>query len=263
MKLGVCAGADQARILADAGADYIELGVSGAISPLTQESEWAEKRKTLLALPLPTETFNVFLPGSLRITGEPEQLADTDTVRRYVFNALRWAREIGGEVIVFGSGGARRVPDGFSKERAAEQIRDFLRVCGEASDETGVVIAIEPLNQGECNIINTVAEAVVEYAAVLNHPGIRVLADTYHMELENEPISVIAQHAPFIAHVHTADTKRVAPGQGEYDHVALFRTLRDAGYTGRLSIEANFKDLPGEIADSIRHIRTAEKTAAS
>ncbi len=263
MKLGVCAEANHARILADAGADFIELGVSGALAPLGDESAWAEMRSEFLALPLPPETFNVFLPGTLRLTGEAGQLADHETVRQYVFTALRRAREIGGEVIVFGSGGARRVPDGFAKERAAEQIRDFLRVCAEASAETGVVIAIEPLNRGECNIINTVAEAVTEYAAVLDHPGIRVLADTYHMERENEPVSVIAEYAPFIAHVHTADTGRVAPGQGEYDHVALFRTLRAAGYAGRLSVEATFKDLPGEIGVSIRHLRAAERTAAS
>lgn len=263
MKLGVCAGAEKAQILAEAGADFIELSVTGALSPLTDESEWAEKRKAFLALPLPIETFNVFLPGTLRITGEPEQLADKDDVRRYVFTALRRAREIGGSIIVFGSGGARRVPEGFAKEKAAEQIRAFLRVCAEATEETGVIIAIEPLNQGECNIINTVAEAVTEYAAPINHPGIRVLADTFHMELENEPISVIREHATFIAHVHTADTKRVAPGQGVYDHIALYHLLQDIHYTGRVSVEAGFTNFENEIAGVIKHLRDAEKTAAS
>lgn len=263
MKLGVCAGASHARLLADSGADYIELGVTGALSPLGDDSEWEKKRAELLAMPLRSETFNVFLPGTLRITGEADQLADAESVRRYVFTALRRAREIGGKVIVFGSGGARNVPDGFPKERARDQIRDFLRICTEATEETGVVIAIEPLNKGECNIINTVGEAVTEYAAVINHPGIRVLADTYHMERENEPISVIPEHAAYIVHAHTADTKRVGPGQGQYDHVALYRTLHEAGYTGRLSIEANFKDLPSEIADSIKHLRAAEKAATA
>lgn len=262
MKIGVCAGANVANVLAEAGADFIEMTVAGAISPLSADGEWAEKRDTYRALSLPAESFNVFLPGSLRITGEADQLAGTDDVRSYVFSALRRVREIGGSVIVFGSGGARNVPEGFPKERAVEQIREFLRVCAEATEETGVTIAIEPLNKGECNIINTVAEAVTEYAAVLKHPGIRVLADTYHMELENEPISVIKEHREYIAHVHTADSKRVAPGQGEYDHVALFRLLQEIGYTGRLSIEAGFKDLPAQIADSLRHLRNAEKTAA-
>ena len=259
MKIGVCAGADKAQILADAGAEFIELGVSNAISPLSEESEWTEKQKVFLALPISTETFNVFLPGNLRITGASEQLADKDTVRHYVFNALRRVRGIGGKVIVFGSGGARRVSDGFSREQAAEQIRDFLRLCAEASEETGVVIAIEPLNQGECNIINTVAEAVTEYAGILNHPGIRVLADTYHMEIENEPISVIQEYAPFIAHVHTADTKRVVPGQGVYDHVALFRLLNDINYTGRVSVEANFTNIESQIAGVMNHLREAKK----
>jgi sugar phosphate isomerase/epimerase len=182
-------------------------------------------------------------------------------VRNYVFTALRRAREIGGSVIVFGSGGPRNVPEGFDRAEAAEQIRGFLRICAEATEETGITIAIEPLNQGECNIINTVGEAVTEYAAVLNHPGIQVLADTYHMELENEPISVIRDHAPLIAHVHTADTKRVAPGGGVYDHVALFRLLHEIGYTERLSVEASFTDFDTQIAGVMRHLREAEQAA--
>lgn len=261
MKLGVCAGADKAQRLADAGAEYIELSVTGALSPLTSEAEWAEKRQVLKAIALPAETFNVFLPGTIRLTGASDQLTDKATVRDYVFTALRRAREIGGRVIVFGSGGARKVPDGFSREEAAEQIRGFLRICAEATEETGVTIAIEPLNKGECNIINTVGEAATEYAAVLNHPGIRVLADTYHMELENEPISAIRDHAPFIAHVHTADTKRVAPGHGVYDHVALFRLLQEIGYTGRLSVEASFTDFDTQIAGVLHYLRESQGRA--
>lgn len=261
IRLGVCCGTDAVQAVADAGARCIELGVQGVLSPRTEDAAWARQRAAILALPLPVETFNLFVPGDLHLTGANDFRADADTVRRYVFTAFRRAKEVGGSLIVFGSGGARRVPEGFDRDVAAAQLRDFLSVCAEASEETGVVVAIEPLHRGECNIINSVTEAVTNYAAVLSHPGIRVLADTYHMERENEPLSVITDHAAFIAHVHTADTNRVPPGKGQYDHVTLFRTLTAAGYTGRLCIEANFSDLAGEIAGSIRHLREAERRA--
>lgn len=262
MEIGVCAGADKAQLLKDAGADFVELSVTGALVPLSEEGEWAEKRAALLALALPARTFNLFLPGSFRLTGPPDTLTDTDTLRRYVATAMRRARKVGGEVIVFGSGGARRVPDGFRPERATGQIRIFLALCAEASDETGVTLAIEPLNREESNIINTVAEAVRDYAAVLNHPGIRVLADTYHMEKENEPLSAIRDHAPYIAHVHTADTNRAAPSKGTYDHVALFRLLREIGYAGRVSVEANIPDMAADISGAMAHLRAAKKAAS-
>lgn len=261
IRLGVCCGAESAQAMTDAGAQCIELGVSSALLPLMDDAAWQSRRDALMALPLPCETFNMFVPGDLHLTGTDDFRTNADTVRRYVFTALRRAKEVGGSLIVFGSGGARRVSEGFDRDTAADQIRDFLRVCAEATEETGVIIAIEPLNRGECNIINSVSEAVKNYAAVLSHPGIRVLADTYHMEQENEPLSVITKNAAYIAHVHTADTKRVPPGKGQYDHVALFRTLTNAGYAGRLCIEANFSDLPSEIGGSLQHLREAEEAA--
>ncbi len=262
MKIGVCAGPDDARMLAEAGADYIECGVVGTLMPLADDSAWLKMRSALLTSPLPLETFNLFLPGDFRLVGEPSEVTDPTVIRRYVFTALRRARDVSGSLIVFGSGGARRVPASFPRDTAADQIRSFLSVCAEASDETGVVIAIEPLNTAECNIINTVSEAVREYVAVLNHPGIRVLADTYHMERENEPITAIATYATFLAHVHTADTNRVPPGQGEYDHATLFDLLRRIGYAGRVSVEARFTNLAGEIGAVMSHLRAAQKKAA-
>ena len=260
IELGICTGADNAAILADAGANFIELGVYGSLLPDKDAETWAPQRDKLKSLAVPVRTFNVFLSG-IKLTGEPDQVTDTETVRRYVFTALRHAAEVDGKVIVFGSGGARSVPEGFPRAKAVEQIRDFLRICAEASEETGIVVAIEPLNQKECNIINTVAEAVTEYAAVLNHPGVRVLADTYHMECENEPVSVIAEYTSYIAHVHTADTGRVRPGLGKYDHAALFRVLHESGYGGRLSVEAGFQDIAAEAASCLQHLRAAEVTS--
>ena len=48
----------------------------------------------------------------------------------------------------------------------------------------GVLIVAEPLNRGECNIINTVAEAM-EYVQAVNHPNFNCLVDSYHLWLES------------------------------------------------------------------------------
>ena len=252
MRLGVCAGPEKAAVLSSAGYDYIELGASGMLNPLEDDATWAEKRRTMDAMPLRPEAFNVFI-NAAKVTG-PD--VDPAFLERYVHTLLRRAAMVGGQVVVFGSGGARNVPEGFSRETAREQILRFLGFCADAGDITGVTVAIEPLNRSESNILNTVSEGA-EYARAVNRPRVRNLADTYHMEKDGESLEAIVETADVLAHVHTADTARGAPGTGSYDHQALFRALAQANYDARLSIECSWKDFEVEVVTALAHLRRA------
>ncbi|HLI47226.1 MAG TPA: sugar phosphate isomerase/epimerase family protein [Chthonomonas sp.] len=236
MRFGVCAGVDAAPILAEAGYDYIELSVAADLAPETDDSTWSAHRHRIEQMPLPVEAFNSFVRSG-KIVG-PE--ADFERLRRYVNTALERAARLGAEIIVFGSGGARHIPNGFDRAVARQQILDFLHLCADASERTGVKVAIEPLNRRECNVLNLVSEGAA-YAREVARPGVGVLADTFHMECESEPLDAILAAADILLHVHTADTHRYAPGTGSYDYEALFRTLYQCGYNRRLSIECDFQ----------------------
>jgi sugar phosphate isomerase/epimerase len=258
MRYGVCAGSDAAPMLAEAGYDYIELAAGGELLPDADTTAWAEKRRAILALPLPAETFNVFVRG-YRIVG-PD--ADPVALRQYVDTILGRAGEVGGHIMVFGSGGARNVPEGYDTAVAMEQIVEFLHICADAAERTGVTVAIEPLRRAESNIINLVSEGA-ELARSVGRPGVRCLADSYHMEAEAEPLAAIVENADVLAHVHTADTGRLAPGTCHYDHVALFRALHAAQYDARLSIECSYKpehgDFKTQIIRSLSHLQAANR----
>jgi sugar phosphate isomerase/epimerase len=66
-----------------------------------------------------------------------------------------------------------------------------------------------------------------------------------------------------LAHTHTADTGRFAPGTGTYDHLAFFRALREANYDARLSVECTWRDFASEIGPALAHLRTAYASATS
>jgi len=252
MRFGVCAGIDKAALLADAGYDYIELSASGDLLPDKSDEEWAEKRAAIEALPLPAQTFNLFLRG-LRVTGET---VDPDALRRWVDTATRRAALVGGELIVFGSGGARNVQEGFPRERAEAQIIEFLNLCADAYEKNGVYVVIEPLNLKECNILTSVAETA-GYVDRIGRPGVRNLADTYHMEADAEPLSHLVDYKASLAHAHTADSGRRAPGTGTYDHVEMFRKLAEAGYDARVSVECKTDDFSAEIPPALVHLKRA------
>ncbi|HEV2472467.1 MAG TPA: TIM barrel protein, partial [Chthonomonadales bacterium] len=137
------------------------------------------------------------------------------------------------------------------------QLGQFLEWCADASDATGVTVVIEPLRRAESNLINRVSEGA-EIARSVARKGVRNLADTYHMEMEQEPLSAIPESADVLFHVHTADSGRLPPGTGTYDHAALFRALRAARYEGSLSIECDWPgDFAEQVAASLVHLRKA------
>jgi hypothetical protein len=67
---------------------------------------------------------------------------------------------LGVETLVFGSGKARQVPEGFSREEALSQLVAFGRLAAEAASRTGIVVVLEPLRRQETNIINTAREGL-------------------------------------------------------------------------------------------------------
>jgi D-psicose/D-tagatose/L-ribulose 3-epimerase len=225
------------------GFDYAEPALSKTLA-LDPEA-LASARAKVAATGIRVETMNWFLPGSdIKLTG-PE--VDPAKIRDYVEKSLALAESLGAKVIVFGSPGARTVPDGFPRERAWAQLKEFLKICGDViqSRGYGMVIGIEALRKPETNIVNSVAEAL-RLAREVKHPKIRIIVDFYHLAFEHEDPAVILDAGDMIVHLQIADPReRTFPVSDaeEPRYAAFFTNLRKIGYQGRISIEANSNDV--------------------
>jgi len=252
MRLGCCAPIAQIGAVQDAGFDYIEGRVVGDLKPLEERSEF---EKTLLAASgasIKAEVFNIFLPRDLKVTGDDVNM---DRLMRYVESAMYRAAEIGAEIIVFGSGGSRSVPEGFPRERALEQLREFLRAAAPVAERHGIKIALEPLRREECNIINTVAEAD-ELSKSVGCDAVGALADLYHMAANGEPMDAVIKAGSNLIHVHTAEpVSRSAPQRGTVLHAEFFRALKAAGYDSRISLECRWNDFASEAPAAVRFLK--------
>jgi sugar phosphate isomerase/epimerase len=235
MQFGVCGGPEIAAPAAKAGFDYFEWSVGGFLKPLEDDSAFQMALAQVKSAPLPCEAVNVFVPAKLKITG-PE--VDFPGLQAYSSIAFQRAEEAGVKVIVFGSGGARNIPEGFPQAAAWDQLVDFCGMLGPLAENHGVIIAIEPLNRNECNVVNSVGEALA-LARHVQNPAIRVLVDSYHWSIENETSQNIINAGPLLAHAHIAtQTNRRAPGIEPQDFQLFFEALHQAGYSQRISIEA-------------------------
>ncbi|MFB0507423.1 MAG: TIM barrel protein [Thermodesulfobacteriota bacterium] len=118
-----------------------------------------------------------------------------------------------------------------------EAALDCLKECSSAAAEAGVTILLEPLNRYECDYLNTLEEGV-KVIRQIGMPSLKLLADTFHMNIEEADITVSLRTAgPELGHVHLADTNRQAPGYGHLDVRGVLRVLRDMRYQAYLSFE--------------------------
>lgn len=252
IKVGMCMGLDQVPMLAP-GYDYVELGVSGTLVPLEDDDKYAPTAEKLLTLEPPVRAFNLYLPGTVKITG-PD--VNWDLVEQYSRRAMRRAEAAGARVIVVGSGGARRVPEGFSHTLAWGQLVRAFNIIGDEAIEHDITVAIEPLNTKECNIINSYREGV-SLARDIDHTAVRVLADIYHFVMDAEPVDDILTGPEWLAHVHLADTGRRFPGSGTYPLPRLFALLKDIDYAGMASVECSWgPDFTDESRRALGFLRT-------
>ena len=258
MRFGCCAGPEMGQALARAGYDYLELTVARHLQPEVDEAGWAPLRRAIQAQPLPVEAFNILLPADLKVTGPA---VDPERLGRYLGVAFQRAQALGGQAIVFGSGGARAIPEGFPRDRAWSQIVGFLQRAGDLAARRGITLCIEPLNRGESNVVHSLAEAV-ELAQDVGHPQVKALVDLYHLFLEAEPMDHIVAAGGWVQHVHVADTDRRAPGQGTYPYPAFVAALRQIGYDGRCSVECLWQDLAAECGPALAFLRRTWEAAA-
>src|SRR5690606_25425504 len=134
---------------------------------------------------------------NIRLTG---QEVDVGKIKEYLDGAFNRVSQLGAKTVVFGSGGPRKIPEGWDKEKAWEQLKDVAKITGDIAGKYDITIAMEPLNKGETNILNSVSEGY-RFVQEVDHPNVKLLADFYHMRKESENLSVLKSVASQLVHL--------------------------------------------------------------
>ncbi len=265
MRLGCCGsmispsadpvGIEGIEVMAEIGFDYIELSLSDLAS--LSAPAFGELARRIERSGLRCEACNNFFPRRIRLTGAEARL---DKALDYACHALDRAARLGAQIIVFGSSGAKNVPEGFPVAAAWGQIVELLQRLGPMAAERACIIAIEPINRQESNIVN-LAAAGLRLACEVDHPNIQLLVDFYHLRMESEDPDIILEAGPAVRHIHFAQVEqRAFPGRWEPAYAEFFGNLRRIQYAGRCSIEAYTHDFP---ADARRALKVLRKLASA
>ena len=258
MQYGVCGGPDLAAAAAKASFDFAEWSVGELLKPQEPRHAFEAELDQALAAAIPFPVLNCLVPGDLKITG-PD--ADTSKLEEYVTTTFQRAEQARVETIVFGSGGARSIPDGFDIRAAREQLVRFCSMLAPIAGQNGVTVVVEPLNRAECNVLTTIAECATLVREVA-HPALRLLVDAYHLSHDNDSYSSIVDSADILSHMHIATVPtRLAPAAEPCDFFPFFEAIAEAGYDGRISIEAGIPDPENDLPAAISLMKSLEKSA--
>jgi sugar phosphate isomerase/epimerase len=247
--IGMVAEISDDSLLAATGYSFRVEAIADAVSPISvSDHEFEQVLAGLKACRVPVQAANLFLPGHLKVVGPDRKESDVLEYARVVFQRCQRA---GIRLIVWGSGGSRRIPDGFERSTAREQFITLARKLGQSAAECGITLALENLNREETNFINTLAEAH-SIVREVSQTNVRLCADIFHMLREGESPESIRRAGTLIVHCDIAENvDRSPPGTHGEDFAPYLQALRQSGYRGRITLECRWDD-PGRQAQSAR-----------
>ena len=155
----------------------------------------------------------------------------------YVKSCVDFACEIGAKAISVQATTCMKTKAESDEEAEWKYAVAGLRTAGEYALEKGINLTLEAWNRYETYFINRLEQAK-QMVLDIDLPNVGVMADTYHMNIEeNNMGDAIRNAGDKLYYVHLADSNRAAPGRGHIDFDEIARALKDIEYDGWVSFE--------------------------
>jgi sugar phosphate isomerase/epimerase len=251
--IGVVQNIENDSLLHSFGYQYLVESVGKLISPRTvTDQQFQVNADKIKRLRVPMYAFNIFIPGELKVVGPN---VDEEAVLQYVETVFQRCQETGVSRIIWGSGGSRRVPDGFDHAKAKEQFIAIAKKIAALASKYSVTLALENLNSTETNFINTVAEAA-DIIKKVDHKNLRLCVDVYHMLKDSEPPASIKQAKGLVVYCEVAEKDgRTPPGVKGDDFRPYFAALKKVGYHGNIMIECRWENVSAQGAAAFQNLQ--------
>ncbi len=235
--------------VAGLGFDVLEVG-SGWLVEMP-----AEKRRELRKAAADRSVELTFCIG---FPGKYDMASEDASVRRagieYAKRTLEVLHEMGGRI--FGGINYTSWPSGLNEgltdkspylERSAASLKQVMKTA----EDYGIYYCVEIVNRFEQFLLNTAAEGMA-FCEEVGSPNIKLLLDTYHMNIEEDSFAeAIRTAGSRLGHFHIGETNRKCPGKGKMPWDEITGALKETGYRGAIVMEP-FEKMGGEVGRDIK-----------
>lgn len=164
-----------------------------------------------------------------------------ENAKAYVRGAIDAAQQLGATNLVgpfYSAVGRTWQQTETERQSDLDLVVASLKELGAYAADHGVVICVEPLNRFETSFMN-LASQVAELVDRVDSPGIAMMLDTFHMNIEERNSGdAIRLAGKRLKHIHTCESDRGAPGTGQVHWDQVAQAIKDIGYNGPLVIES-------------------------
>lgn len=225
-------------LFADGDAQFAERVRAAARAGFRQVEFWTASNKDVELLTGAIEEAGVLVTAfvsepAARIVDSATHDAFLEGIERSCALATRWRAQ---NLIVLSGDVMPDVPRAVQHDAIAVA----LDKAGSMAKDTGVAIALEPLNLVDHPgyFLDSTVEGL-DIVRTVGRPNVKLLFDLYHSVVMGEDTrEVLANSRGLVGHVHIADAPgRHEPGTGAIDWGRALETLRGSGYDGALGVE--------------------------
>ncbi|WP_241789369.1 sugar phosphate isomerase/epimerase family protein [Sphingobacterium rhinopitheci] len=158
----------------------------------------------------------------------------------YIKDCIRIANELESPVFggpLYSAVGKTRLVSKEQKQLERQYCIENLFEATNYAQEMGVVLALEPLNRFETDMINTIEQALALINEI-DHPHLKILLDTFHTNIEEKNVvNSILMLGDKLAHVQGNENDRGTPGTGHVNWIGIRDALVQIGYKGSIVLE--------------------------
>ncbi|HJO92872.1 MAG TPA: sugar phosphate isomerase/epimerase family protein [Victivallales bacterium] len=175
--------------------------------------------------------------------GENQDLSSEDKIKRengidYLKDSVELVSQCGGKIL----NGVLYAPwQGFSKENKKDRWKraaDSFHQLEDILNKNNVRLNLEVLNRFESDFFNTLEEGA-EFIEMVNSENIKLLADTFHMNIEeSDMFTNINKYFDSIGIFHISENHRGVPSTGHINWYEFLKTLYRKKYAGYLTLES-------------------------
>jgi D-psicose/D-tagatose/L-ribulose 3-epimerase len=147
-----------------------------------------------------------------------------------------------------------KLTGGQSFDKAADRQRsvESMKKLADMAAARHITLGMEVLNRFEGYLINTAQEAV-DYVKAVGKDNVKVMLDTFHMNIEEDSITgAIRTAGKYLGHFHIGEANRRPPyAGGRIDWQAIAAALHEIGYDGAVVMEP-FVLQGGQVGNDIK-----------
>jgi len=155
----------------------------------------------------------------------------------YLFKCIDYAQLMGAKLVIVVPAAVSKLTPSLSKKEDWENSVKAVQEVAKYAEKKDILLAIEPINRYETYLVNSIQDALY-YAREVNSSHVKIMADTFHMNIEERDIpEAIRIAGNNLINIHIADSNRCSVGRGHIYFKEVIKALKEINYQYAITLE--------------------------